>query len=56
MHLAPARRAIFLIALALALTGVLSTLGVIRVLEPFAFWLAFLAWLLLAISGVTEQP
>ena len=56
MHLAPARRAVFIIVLALAFTGLLATLGVIVALEPFAFWLAFIAWLLMAVGCVTERP
>jgi hypothetical protein len=56
MHLAPARRAMLFIALTLAIIGLLATLGVIGLLEPYAFWLAFLAWLLVTITCVSEQP
>jgi hypothetical protein len=55
MHLAPVRRAIFLVALALAITGMLAMLGVIGLLEPYAFWFAFLAWLLVAICCLGEH-
>ena len=38
----------------LALTGLLATLGIIAPLEPFAFWLAFVAWMLVAVGCLAE--
>jgi hypothetical protein len=55
MHLTPVQRIVYIIALVLALTGLLSTLGVIAPLEPFAFWLAFVAWMLVTAGRLAEH-
>lgn len=55
MPVSPPRRAVFMIALALALTGLLAALGIVRPLEAYAFWMVFVAWLLLAIGCATEH-
>jgi hypothetical protein len=48
MKLNPPTQAIFWIAVVLALAGLLGQIGVIAALNPFAFWLILIGYLVLA--------
>ncbi|MFN3348128.1 hypothetical protein [Pseudorhodoplanes sp.] len=46
------RRITFLISLALAIVAILGALVVIPVISPFAFWIAILAYMVLALGVI----
>jgi hypothetical protein len=50
MKLTPPTQITFWISVVLGLLGLLGNLGVIAALAPFAFWLAFVGLLLLALG------
>lgn len=52
MNLSAPTTVVFVISLILAVLAVLGTLVVIPVITPYAFWVAILAWLVLAIGNV----
>jgi hypothetical protein len=50
MHLTPPKQITFWIAVLLGLAGFLGAIGVLSVAAPFAFWLTFAGFALLAIA------
>jgi hypothetical protein len=52
MNLSAPTTVVFVLSLILAVLAVLGTLVVIPVITPHAFWVAILAWLVLAIGNV----
>jgi hypothetical protein len=54
MNLSAPTTIVFVISLILAVLAVLGTLVPIPVITPYAFWVAILAWLVLAIGNVMK--
>ena len=50
MKLTPPTQLVFWIAVVLALAGFLGQIGIIAALNPFAFWLIFIGYVVLAVS------
>ena len=50
MKLTPPTQIVFWIAVALAVLGLLGQIGVVAALNPFAFWLIFIGYVVLAVS------
>ena len=50
MKLTPPTTVVFWIAVALAVLGLLGQIGVVAALNPFAFWLIFIGYVVLAVS------
>jgi hypothetical protein len=54
MRLNPPTQVVFWIAVALALLGLLGQMGIIAALNPFAFWLILVGYLVLAVSLILK--
>lgn len=54
MKLTPPKQSTFWIALLIAVLGLLGGLGIVGALAPYAFWLALVAYIVLALGNFAK--
>lgn len=54
MKLTPPKQSTFWIALVVAVVGLLGALGIVGALAPYAFWLALVAYVVLAAGNFVK--